>query len=77
MPGNKGIFVIEDIHDCTKTLELLLKKIPSGSEIYTTGDIIDRGSHSRLVLSICIGRGIRSVMGNHGHMLLDYLALSR
>jgi len=71
--GNKDVFVIGDIHGCAHTLELLLKKIPSGSKIYATGDLIDRGPHSRRVLSICIERGIRAVMGNHEHMLLDYL----
>ncbi|MBE9537132.1 MAG: metallophosphoesterase [Proteobacteria bacterium] len=73
MSVDKGIFVIGDVHGCAHSLELLLEKIPSGSEVYTTGDLIDRGPHSRRVLSICIERGIRAVMGNHEHMLLDYL----
>ena len=73
MHGNKGIFVIGDIHGCTDTLELLLEKIPLDAEVYSTGDIIDRGPESRRAVSLCIERGVRAVMGNHEHMLLDHL----
>ncbi|MDT8318517.1 MAG: metallophosphoesterase [bacterium] len=66
-------YIIGDIHGCAETLEALLTHIPSNAEIYTTGDLIDRGPGSRRVISTCMERGIKSVMGNHEHMLLDYL----
>lgn len=66
-------YIIGDIHGCADTFEELLKQLPSNAQIYTTGDLIDRGPGSRRVISICIERGIRSVMGNHEHMLLDCL----
>jgi len=67
------LFVIGDIHGCASALESLLGEIPSGEEIFAVGDLIDRGPDSSKVVSICMENGIRSVMGNHEHMLLDYL----
>lgn len=67
------MFFIGDIHGCAKTLERLLAEIPSGNEVYAVGDLIDRGPDSSKVVAICIEYGIRSVMGNHEHMFLDYL----
>lgn len=66
-------YIIGDIHGCADTFAELLKHLPSNAEIYTTGDLIDRGPGSRRVISICLERGIKSVMGNHEHMLLDFL----
>ncbi len=66
-------YVIGDIHGCADTLEALLEHIPSDADVYTTGDLIDRGPYSRRVLSICLERGIKPVMGNHEHMLIDFL----
>lgn len=66
-------YIIGDIHGCAETFVELLKELPSNAEIYTTGDLIDRGPGSKRVISTCIERGIKSVMGNHEHMLLDFL----
>ncbi len=67
------VVVIGDIHGCAKSLEKLLQEIPGDAEIYSTGDLIDRGPDSRRVISLCIERGVKPVMGNHEDMLLDYL----
>ncbi|MDH3974952.1 MAG: metallophosphoesterase [Deltaproteobacteria bacterium] len=67
------MFVIGDIHGCAKALEQLLAEIPTGETIFAVGDLIDRGPDSSKVVSICMESGIRSVMGNHEHMFLDYL----
>ena len=37
------------------------------------GDLIDRGPDPRGVVSLCIDKGIEPVMGNHEHLLMDYL----
>jgi len=67
------LVVIGDIHGCIKSLENLLEKIPDAREIYSTGDLIDRGPDPPAVVSLCIERGIKPVMGNHEHMFLDYI----
>lgn len=65
--------VIGDIHGCIKSLKKLLTIIDGETEIYSVGDLIDRGPDPRGVVSVCMERGIRPVMGNHEHLLLDYL----
>ena len=64
------IAVIGDIHGCFHTLENLYGKISSyTSEIYSVGDLIDRGRHSKQVVQFCIERNIRAVRGNHEEMM--------
>ena len=67
------MYIIGDIHGCASTLEDLLSEIPSGEDIYSVGDLVDRGPDSSKVVSICMEAGIRTVLGNHEHMLLDYI----
>lgn len=67
------MYIIGDVHGCAKNLAKLLEKIPEDAKIFSTGDLIDRGPDSKGVVSLCIERGIRAVMGNHEHMLLDYI----
>lgn len=65
--------IIGDIHGCIKSLKKLLSIIPKDREIYSVGDLIDRGPDPKSVVSLCRDQGIRPVMGNHEHLLLDYL----
>lgn len=67
------MIVIGDIHGCAKSLKALLDILPDDADLYSTGDLIDRGSDSMGVVSLCIERGIKAVLGNHEHMLLDYI----
>ena len=67
------MYIVGDVHGCAKSLERLLEKIPEDRQLFSTGDLIDRGPDSKRVISLCIERGIRSVMGNHEHMFLDYI----
>lgn len=67
------MYIIGDMHGCAKSLERLLEKIPDEEQLFSTGDLIDRGPDSKRVVSLCIERGIRSVMGNHEHMFFDYI----
>ncbi len=71
--GEDALIVIGDIHGCSKSLKYLLEIIPEGREIYSTGDLIDRGPDPAGVVALCIKRGIKPVMGNHEHMFLDYI----
>lgn len=34
-------------------------------DLYSVGDVIDRGPHSAAVLDICVDRGVKPVLGNH------------
>ena len=65
--------IIGDIHGQHKEMLELLSKLPNDIEqIYTTGDLIDRGPDSKSVIQECIDRKIRCVMGNHEHMAIDF-----
>ena len=68
------IAVIGDIHGCYHTLENLYGKISSyTSEIYSVGDLIDRGRHSKAVVQFCIDKNISPVRGNHEEMMVKSL----
>lgn len=69
------MLIIGDVHGCIETFEALLDKpeCKEETEIYTVGDLIDRGPDSRACVQLCIDRGIKAVMGNHEHMFVDYL----
>lgn len=70
------IAVIGDIHGCFFTLKELYSKIIDlypEIEIYQVGDIIDRGPYSREAISFIIENSIRSVLGNHEQMALEFL----
>lgn len=65
------IGIIGDIHGCFNTLETIYDKIKDlCSEIYTVGDLIDRGEYSRNVIDFCISENIKTVRGNHEDMML-------
>ena len=42
-------------------------------DIYSVGDIIDRGDNNLECIDICISNGIKVVKGNHEDMAIDYL----
>ena len=71
MPENKqNIAVIGDIHGCINTLEKLYSRLPSDVQVYSVGDLVDRGRFSREVVSFVEQNGIRPVRGNHEDMLI-------
>jgi len=66
------IGVIGDIHGCIKTLQAVHKKLSAfADEIYTVGDLIDRGPSSKDVVQFCIDNEIRLTKGNHEDMLIN------
>ena len=66
--------IFGDIHGCIETFRELLNKLPDDiDQIYTVGDLIDRGAGVKEVVQECIDRNIISVRGNHEDMFLDYL----
>lgn len=68
------ITIIGDIHGCFHTLEALYDKIKDkATEVYSVGDLVDRGKFSKDVVQFCIDKGIKPVRGNHEDMLLKAL----
>jgi serine/threonine protein phosphatase 1 len=66
------IAVIGDIHGCYFTLVNLYNKIKySGRDVYSVGDLIDRGKDSKSVVGFCIDNNIKPVKGNHEDMMLN------
>jgi serine/threonine protein phosphatase 1 len=76
-------FVIGDIHGCVDELARLLSHLPlrQGDRVVFLGDYIDRGPHSREVISQLLeleSAGKQETVflkGNHEDMLLGYLGL--
>lgn len=65
--------IIGDIAGQYKALMALIDKMPDG-EIIAVGDLIDRGPRSKEVLDYFVHHlNTQVIMGNHEHMMLDYL----
>jgi len=70
MPSSCKIAVIGDIHGCYNTLLKIFKNLNGVSEVYSVGDLIDRGKYSKEVVNFCIENSIKPVKGNHEDMLI-------
>jgi serine/threonine protein phosphatase 1 len=70
------IAVIGDIHGCLYTLQSLIdqirKKYPS-IEIYTVGDLVDRGNFSYEVIELIKSENIKFTPGNHDYMMYYFI----
>lgn len=68
------VAVIGDPHGCDSEFKELLDKLSwlTLDEIWTVGDLVDRGPDSGAVLRECRERGIRSVMGNHDQSIVNH-----
>jgi len=65
------IAVIGDIHGCLYTLKAMYSRIAAVTQnVYSVGDIIDRGNHISDTVRFFIDNNIFSVRGNHEDMLL-------
>jgi len=72
------IGIIGDIHgSCREFSDLYGKLTAHTDEIYTVGDLIDRGPDSKGVIQFCIDNNIQPVMGNHEDMLIRAIRRSR
>ena len=69
------VAIIGDVHGKINEFRKLLDKLPADIEqVYTVGDLIDRGDGIKEVVQECIDREIISVRGNHEDMFLDYIS---
>lgn len=69
-----AIAIFGDVHGEAKLLRKLITKIRekfSDIDIYTLGDLIDRGPDSKEVIQICIDEKISGVYGNHESWLKE------
>jgi len=70
------ISVIGDIHGCLNTLQKLVgqirKKYPA-VEIYSTGDLVDRGNFSYEVVEFVKSEHIKFTPGNHDYMMYYFI----
>ncbi|MFN4111945.1 MAG: metallophosphoesterase [Ignavibacteria bacterium] len=69
------IAVIGDIHGCFNTLKELYSQVKAkypDIEIYSVGDLVDRGNFSCEVIHFCISNNIHVCLGNHDYMFLQY-----
>jgi len=70
------IAVIGDIHGCFYTLKDLISKIRDkypGIEIYTVGDLVDRGNFSYEVIEFIKAENIKFTAGNHDYMFYHFI----
>ncbi len=70
MPSYTTIAVIGDIHGCFYTLKKLYSKLKRINEIYSVGDLIDRGRFSKEVVQFCQENVIKCIRGNHEDMMI-------
>jgi serine/threonine protein phosphatase 1 len=72
MSGSDLIGIIGDIHGCIRTLKSVYKKLSQETDdIYTVGDMVDRGPEAKNVVQFCIDNGIKSTRGNHEDMMIN------
>ena len=74
----KKVAIIGDIHGKINEFRKLLDKLPADiDQVYTVGDLIDRGDGIKEVVQECIDRDIISVRGNHEDMFINYISNTR
>ncbi|MBS1517427.1 MAG: metallophosphoesterase [Bacteroidetes bacterium] len=73
---DSAIAVIGDIHGCYYTLKKIHSRLKNVGEIYSVGDLIDRGKYSKAVVEFCMTNSIKSVRGNHEDMMIKAIEKS-
>jgi len=70
-----SIAIIGDVHGdyyrLMRMINLLHRK--QIDEIFSVGDLIDRGPESKQVVDLCIAENIKTCMGNHEEWMINYL----
>jgi hypothetical protein len=69
------VVIFGDVHGKADLLRKLIDKVRDkfgqDVDIYSVGDLIDRGPDSKGVIQICIDEGIKGQMGNHEQWLKE------
>lgn len=70
------VAVIGDVHGCFHTLKNLVEKIRTKYkeiEIFTVGDLVDRGNYSYEVVEYIKKENIKFTLGNHDYMMYNFI----
>lgn len=74
-------FVFGDVHGEATLLDRLIGQVRDrfgeDIDIYSAGDLVDRGPDSKGVIDICIREGVKGVLGNHELWLHQLLATGK
>lgn len=68
-----NIFCIGDVHGCFYTLQKLIEKLPKDAEIIFTGDLCDKGNHTKEVIDYIISENHEVIKGNHEVLMEENL----
>lgn len=68
------IAAIGDVHGCVDEFRQLVSVLEwqSLDEIWTLGDLVDRGPDSAGAIQLCLDKNIKSVMGNHDQSIINH-----
>lgn len=73
----KQVFVFGDVHGQLDQLKKLIEKAKreysQNLDLYSVGDLVDRGPDSKKVVQFCIDNGVKAITGNHELWLQEYL----
>lgn len=74
---SKHAAIFGDVHGRLDLLQILIARLReeygNDLDLYSTGDLIDRGPDSRGVIDLCIRENVQAVLGNHESWLHMYL----
>ncbi len=72
-----SFFIFGDVHGDSRALKALIARARNFSgadlEIFSVGDLLDRGPNSKEVVEICLGEGVQGILGNHELWMHKYL----
>lgn len=75
--SDRPVFAFGDVHGRLDLLTALIKKVHGhygpDVDLYSVGDLIDRGPDSKGVIDFCIHHGVKAIIGNHETWLHQYL----
>lgn len=70
--------IFGDVHGASSQLHTLRRRIVerfgADIDVYSVGDLIDRGPDSKGVLDVCVEWGVKGILGNHDLWLCDVLS---
>lgn len=77
----KNVAVFGDAHGNASLLKKLIDKIRKeygyDIEIWSCGDLIDRGGYEKEVVDLCLKENVKVVMGNHDQWVVELLVNQR
>lgn len=69
----KKTYVIGDVHGCYHTLLDLVSKLPKDANLIFTGDLCDKGLHTKEVIEFIKNNNYQCIFGNHEYHMISHL----